>query len=97
MAASSIEQRIRKALGKAYLEKHLTQSKAIDLQAIADNEGASIEEIKVQINRLVKRGVLRTSTAIYFADKVPEYVSGSEHLTDKAGLDWANAGFPEPS
>jgi hypothetical protein len=85
---------IRRALGRALVRRRQERSGPLDLRAIADAEGVTIQEVYAQLDVLAKHRLVYRRTAM----SAPDERSAHEHEDrglSGAGLQWAEAGFPD--
>ena len=94
MSEPSRADTIRRALGRALVRRRRERSGPLDLRAIADAEGVAIEDVYAQLDVLARHRLVYRRTAI----SAPDERSAQEHEDrglSGAGLQWAEAGFPD--
>jgi hypothetical protein len=94
MSEQSSKHSIRRALGRALVRRRRDRSGPLDLRAIAEAEGVAIEEVYAQLDVLAKHRLVYRRTDM----SAPDERSAQEHEDrglSGAGLQWAEAGFPE--
>jgi hypothetical protein len=94
MSEPSREHAIRRALGQALLRRRQERTGSLDLVAIADAEGVSIEEVHAQLDVLSKHRLVYRRAAMSTLDESATLDRGDRGLSG-AGLRWAEAGFPD--
>jgi hypothetical protein len=90
----SHEHAIRRALGRALLRRRQERTGTLDLQAIADAEGVSLDEVHRQLDVLSRHRLVYRRAATSTPEESSMLDRGDRGLSG-AGLQWAEAGFPD--
>jgi hypothetical protein len=96
MTESSLEHRIRVALGRAFHHRHRNGSGSVDIEDIAAEHGVSEDQVMEQLAWLRHQNLLggpMMDESLQVAG-VPLAGYDEHHLTDE-GVAWAESGYPE--